>query len=119
MISNLMEEARQLQPAIVADRRTLHENPETGFDLQNTRAYVRRQLEAMGLAPAECGRAGLVALVGGKKPGKVFLLRADMDALPIREQADVLCFPERPDARLRPRYAHLDAAGRCAAAQGA
>ena len=89
MISNLMEEARQLQPVIVADRRTLHENPETGFDLQNTRAYVRQQLEAMGLAPAECGRAGLVALVGGKKPGKVFLLRADMDALPIREQADV------------------------------
>ena len=43
----------------------------------------------MGLQPVECGRAGLVALVGGKRPGKVFLLRADMDALPIREEADV------------------------------
>ena len=43
----------------------------------------------MGYAPESCGRAGLVALAGGKKPGKVFLLRADMDGLPIREEADV------------------------------
>lgn len=37
----------------------------------------------------ECGKAGLVAIAGGKKPGKVFLIRGDMDALPIKEEADV------------------------------
>lgn len=43
----------------------------------------------MGYEPVECGKAGLVALARGKKPGKVFLIRGDMDALPIQEQADV------------------------------
>ena len=43
----------------------------------------------MGYEPIECGKAGLIALAGGKKPGKVFLVRADMDALPMKEEADV------------------------------
>ncbi|MDD6032105.1 MAG: M20 family metallopeptidase, partial [Oscillospiraceae bacterium] len=43
-------------------------------------------LTEMGYEPMDCGRAGIVALAGGKKPGKVFLLRADMDGLPIREE---------------------------------
>ena len=46
-------------------------------------------LTEMGYTPEPCGKAGLVALAGGKRPGKVFLLRADMDALPICEQAQV------------------------------
>ena len=85
----LLREAETERDRILADRRTLHQNPETGFDLTNTLAYVKKALQDMGLAPRECGRAGLVAVVGGKKPGKVFLLRADMDALPVREEADV------------------------------
>ncbi|MDD6043318.1 MAG: M20 family metallopeptidase, partial [Eubacteriaceae bacterium] len=40
-------------------------------------------------SPQECGQCGLVALAGGKKEGKVFLLRADMDGLPVKEEADV------------------------------
>ena len=34
----------------------------------------------MGYEPIECGKAGLIALAGGKKEGKVFLIRGDMDA---------------------------------------
>ena len=85
----LLREAETERDLILADRRTLHQNPETGFDLTNTLAYEKKALQDMGLAPRECGRAGLVAVVGGKKPGKVFLLRADMDDLPVREEADV------------------------------
>ena len=85
----VMEEAAKLKETIVSDRRYLHTHPGTGFDLNDTKAYVKSQLENMGYDPKECGKAGLVALAGGKKPGKVFLLRADMDALPIREEADV------------------------------
>ncbi|MDY3282177.1 M20 metallopeptidase family protein [Dysosmobacter sp.] len=87
--STLLREAEALRQTILTDRRELHRHAETGFDLKHTLPYVKQQLTDMGLAPAECGRAGLTALVGGKKPGKVFLLRADMDALPIREEADV------------------------------
>ena len=85
----IFEEAQELRDTIVSDRRYLHTHPGTGFDIEDTVAYVKKELEALGYEPKECGKAGLVALVGGKKPGKVFMLRADMDALPIHEEADV------------------------------
>ena len=43
----------------------------------------------MGYEPREVGKCGLVAKVGGQKPGPVILLRADMDALPMPEEAEV------------------------------
>lgn len=85
----LLQEAAQIHEILVNERRTLHRNPETGFELSNTVSFVKRELTDMGIRPVDCGRAGILALLGGKKPGKVFLLRADMDALPIREEADV------------------------------
>lgn len=83
------KEAQTLQDTIVENRRYLHTHPETGFDLKETLPYVKQELMKMGYEPKECGKAGLVALAGGKKPGKVFLIRGDMDALPIKEEADV------------------------------
>jgi hippurate hydrolase len=85
----MLVEANALRQTILEERRTLHQTPETGFDLTHTLAFVKQELEGMGLTPKPCGRAGLTVLLGGKRPGKVFLLRADMDALPIREEADV------------------------------
>ncbi|MGN0337040.1 MAG: M20 family metallopeptidase [Lachnospiraceae bacterium] len=85
----MVKEAQELRETIVADRRYLHTHPGTGFDINETVEYVKKELEALGYEPKKCGKAGLVALAGGKKSGKVFLLRADMDALPIREEADV------------------------------
>ena len=86
---SLLREAAALDAQVLAQRRQLHQNPETGFDLSQTLCFVKKELTDMGLQPVDCGRAGITALVGGKKPGKVFLLRADMDALPITEEADV------------------------------
>ena len=85
--AQLMKEAESIRECVRTERRTIHATPGTGFDIGDTLAYVRQELTDMGLAPKDCGRAGLVALVGGKKPGKVFLLRADMDGLPIREES--------------------------------
>jgi hippurate hydrolase len=84
-----LEEAGQLQAQLITYRRYLHENPETGFDLTNTVAFVKQELEKMGYTPIPCGKAGLVVLAGGRKEGKTFLIRGDMDALPICEEADV------------------------------
>ncbi len=83
----LLEEARQHQEQLLKDRRYLHAHPGTGFDLAETVAYVKAELTAMGYAPQDCGKAGVVALAGGKKPGKVFLIRGDMDALPVSEES--------------------------------
>ena len=85
----LLREAEALGDQVLAERRALHQMPGTGFDIGDTLAYVKAELTSMGYQPEDCGRAGVVALAGGKKPGKVFLLRADMDALPIREEADL------------------------------
>ena len=85
----LLQEAEQIRDHVLRERRALHQMPGTGFDIGDTLAYVRQELTEMELQPTDCGRAGLTALVGGKRPGRVFLLRADMDALPIQEEADV------------------------------
>ena len=84
-----LQQARAGEAELIGCRHWLHSHPGTGFDIQETVEYVEQQLTAMGYAPRRCGRAGLVALAGGKKPGKVFLLRADMDALPMAEQSGV------------------------------
>lgn len=85
----ILQEVLQDKEKMITDRRFLHTHPETGFDLNETKTYVRQKLEEMGYAPAACGKAGLIAIAGGKKPGKVFLIRGDMDALPIREEAEI------------------------------
>ncbi|MDE7445365.1 MAG: amidohydrolase [Lachnospiraceae bacterium] len=84
-----LQEASELERELILSRRYLHTHPETGFDLENTLAYVKKELISMGYEPKECGKAGLVALAGGTQEGKVFMIRGDMDALPVREEADV------------------------------
>ena len=87
--SQLLKEAAQFQDTLISERRYLHTHPETGFDLKDTKAFVKKELQAMGYEPVECGKAGLTAIAGGKKEGKVFLIRGDMDALPVKEEADI------------------------------
>ena len=84
---DFLKEAKAMEQELVENRRWLHGHAEVAFDLTETKAYVRAKLEEMGYSPADCGKTGLVVTVGGKRPGKVFLLRADMDALPIPEES--------------------------------
>lgn len=83
----LFDEAKGLASEIQSHRRWLHAHAETGFELHETKPYVRAILEEMGYTVKDCGKAGLMTTVGSGEP--VFLLRADMDALPICEEADV------------------------------
>ena len=86
----LLSESKQIEKILIDTRHHLHANPETGFALKQTKAFVKAELEKMGYTPSDCGKSGLTALVGGKKQGKVFLIRADMDALPIKEEANIV-----------------------------
>ena len=92
----LLAEAEALQPQLQKWRRTLHRNPEIGFDLPKTRALVKQALTEMGYQPQDCGKAGILALAGGKRPGKTILLRGDMDALPIFEESGEVFASEVP-----------------------
>lgn len=71
----------------IAHRRHLHQNPELGFDLPNTVSYVKNALKSYGLDPKDIGNNGVTALLGDPSLGKTILLRADMDALPIKESS--------------------------------
>ena len=82
----LIKKAQELQQELIGWRRYLHEHAETGFALEKTTAFIESELEKMGYTPQKCGRAGLIAMAGARKSGRVFLLRADMDGLPIREK---------------------------------
>ena len=84
----LLKEAERMKETITADRRILHRNPEVGPDLPETAAYVKRRLEEMGYAPQELA-GGITVDITGADTGRCILLRADMDALRIREETDL------------------------------
>ena len=84
----LLERAWELQDQMVADRRYLHQNPELGFELPLTAAYVKKRLAEMGYEVEDICPSGFVAMAGKKTDGKVLLVRADMDALPMAEETD-------------------------------
>ncbi len=83
----ILNEAAGLFEEVQRHRRWLHAHAEVGFNLTQTREYVRNALENMGYEVRNCGKAGLVTVAGNKSDGKTFLLRADMDALPIQEES--------------------------------
>ena len=85
----MLKEAMDIKQQIKADYGHLHACPEIGFELTETRAYVKKRLLEMGYQPIDCGKAGIVAIAGNADTGKSFLLRVDMDALRIKEEADV------------------------------
>lgn len=85
----LLKQAESCQNKLVETRHYLHQHAETEFDLTETKKYIKSELASMGYEPKDCGKSGVIVTVGGKKPGKVFLLRGDMDALPIKEESDV------------------------------
>jgi len=88
LIMNIfMKRANELKEEIIAIRRKLHSMPEIMNDLPNTTAYVKARLQEMGIEAQEIISSGLVALIGGKKPGKTILLRADMDGLNMAEDS--------------------------------
>ena len=91
--SDLRRDIEEILPGVVADRRHFHQHPELGFQEFETSKLVAERLKSLGVEDIRTGIAvtGVTGLIRGTKPGpgKVVLLRADMDALPIHEQNDV------------------------------
>lgn len=85
----LLEEAKRLQPYLEEKRHFLHSHPEVGFDLKETKAYLTEELKKLGYEPKSVGKCGIMVELWGSQPGKCILLRADMDALAMTEEAEV------------------------------
>jgi hippurate hydrolase len=85
-LADLRRDADALLHDCIALRRRIHARPELGIDLPETRQAI---LEALDGCDAEVATGGatsaVVATIRGGRPGPTLLLRADMDALPMRE----------------------------------
>ena len=82
---NLRIDAWDIRPWLVEIRRSIHRHPELGLEEERTADFIGAKLEEMGVEYQRTGTA-IVGLVRGAKPGKTVALRADIDALPIREE---------------------------------
>ena len=84
-----LQRAKELNESMQNDRHYLHQHAEVGNELPITTKYVMDRLKEIGLEPKEICKSGVVAVIEGKKAGKTYLLRADMDALPMTELNDL------------------------------
>ena len=76
--------ARALEHELIENRRFFHKSAEVGLHMPEATAYITQKLTEYGLSPQMCGE-GVIATIG--QEGKVILLRADMDALPMPEES--------------------------------
>ena len=88
---NIKETAQKYSDYVVDIRRKLHMNPELSTQEFETSKLVQEELDKIGVPYEICGElgTGVLATVKGALPGKTILIRGDMDALPVVEEADV------------------------------
>lgn len=76
---------------LTAIRRDLHAHPELGFEELRTSGIVADLLESWGVEThRNIGKTGVIGVLEGARSGKTIGLRADMDALPIEEETNLL-----------------------------
>src|SRR5262245_54670465 len=82
----IRQRAAQIEDKRTAWRRDIHEQPELGEQETRTAGLVADHLRKLGLeVKTGVARTGVIAVLRGGKPGPVVALRADMDALPVKE----------------------------------
>ena len=84
---NFKEAAQQTENYIIRNRRYLHEHPELSEKEEKTTEYIVKELKDLGLEPHRFENCyGCYVDIKGDKSGKIVALRADIDALPIKEE---------------------------------
>lgn len=86
--TTLRQEAEAMQEQLIGWRRELHQMPEVGTQLPRTMEYLQQQLTEMGIESRLHKESSCLEATIGQGE-KCFLLRADVDALPVREEAEV------------------------------
>jgi amidohydrolase len=82
--------ARAVEASVIAWRRDLHQHPELSNREFRTSALVAEHLTRLGLeVRTGIAHTGVAAVLRGGRPGPVVALRADMDALPVKEVVDL------------------------------
>lgn len=88
--SSIEKKSEEIQPKLQEWRRHIHQYPELGNNETKTAAYIVEQLKGLGLEiKTNIAKTGVVAILRGGKPGPCIALRADMDALPVKERVNI------------------------------
>ncbi|HGM3508688.1 TPA: M20 family metallopeptidase [Clostridioides difficile] len=75
---------------VIKIRRQIHSNPELAFKEFKTSKLIKEELDKLNIEYIDVASTGVLATIKGKNnSGKTILLRADMDALPIKEENDL------------------------------
>jgi hippurate hydrolase len=87
---NIQQLAKKYAPDFISIRHHLHAHPELSYQEFQTSKFVQQKLTEIGVPFQVMAGTGVVGLLKGRNPDKrVVALRADMDALPIKEENDV------------------------------
>jgi amidohydrolase len=90
MSNAVKEKIAEMKDWLVETRRTIHMNPELGFEEVETSRLIAGYLDKFGLqVKTGMAKTGVIGLLKGGKPGKTVAIRADMDALPMEEANQV------------------------------
>src|SRR6187401_2268819 len=86
LLREIKKLAAQFHHEIIQHQRHLHAHPELSFAEHQTVAYVKQQLDKIGIAWKPVANTGVLGVLQGSLASdEVVALRADMDALPIQE----------------------------------
>lgn len=86
--AELSEAVESVTPRAIEYRHTIHANPELGNREDETAALVAEHLKSLGMeVRTRIAHTGVLGILKGGKPGSVIAIRADMDALPVKEQS--------------------------------
>jgi carboxypeptidase Ss1 len=87
---DFLKEARTIEPEIISIRREIHQRPELAYHEEATAKLAAEKLKTLGIEVRQgIGGTGVLGTLKGRRSGRVVALRADMDALPLEEMADV------------------------------
>lgn len=90
VLKNIETRVGAIESKLIGWRRDIHQNPELSNQEVRTAKLVADHLRSLGLeVKTGVGGTGVVGILKGGKPGKVVALRADMDALPVKELVDL------------------------------
>ena len=79
-----------LEQKVIQWRHEIHQNPELSNREFKTAEKVANHLKSLGIeVQTGIAHTGVVGILKGNRPGKVLALRADMDALPVKEENDL------------------------------
>ena len=88
--ATITQKATSLESKVITWRRDFHQNPELGNREFKTAEKIAAHLRSLGIeVQTGVAKTGVVGILKGGKPGPVVALRADIDALPIKERVNI------------------------------